>query len=82
MKYRKKPIAVEAIRFNGYVDPMFSERPLWLEQAIKDGTLYLRESIATRMIKVRDERKDITRGTLIMLRLFKDKKATAKKIYA
>jgi hypothetical protein len=37
---------------------------------------------ATRMIKVGDERKDITRGTLIMLRLFKDKKATAKKIYA
>lgn len=39
MKYKKKPVVVEACRFNGFDQECFSERPQWLEAAIMNGTI-------------------------------------------
>ena len=34
MKYRKKPVVIEAVEFRGFEEDNFSERPEWLIKAI------------------------------------------------
>lgn len=34
MKYKKKPVVIEAVKFIGFGDDSFSERPEWLIKAI------------------------------------------------
>ena len=44
MKYKNKPVVVEAVRFNGLTEPMFSERPDWLEEQINAGDYIVKEA--------------------------------------
>lgn len=41
MKYRKKPVEVEAFKWTGGID--YTEDPEWIEEAIKDGVVSFRE---------------------------------------
>lgn len=41
MKYRKKPVEVEAFKLTGGIDQ--TEDPEWIEEAIKDGVVSFRE---------------------------------------
>ncbi|QNO01214.1 hypothetical protein [Lactobacillus phage Lbab1] len=43
MRYKKKPVVIEAVNFYGFTDPMFSERPSWLEEAFKNDIVFIKE---------------------------------------
>ncbi len=41
MKYRKKPVEIEAFKWTGGIDQV--EDPEWIEEAVKDGVVSFRE---------------------------------------
>jgi len=66
MKYKKKPVVVEAVRFNGFTDPMFSERTDWLDEAFKNNTLFLREYKAKLAISTLEGPMEASEGDYII----------------
>lgn len=40
MKYRKRPVAIEAVQYESLISRPFSELPEWLETAFRSRTLY------------------------------------------
>ena len=66
MKYKKKPVTIEAVRFNGFTDPMFSERPDWLNDAFKNNTLFLREYKAKLGISTLEGQMEASEGDYII----------------
>lgn len=40
MKYRKKPVVIEAVQYNEHEGLKWSECPEWLLKAFKNGVLY------------------------------------------
>ena len=48
-KYRKKPVVIDAVRYNGFdlfgsPNGVFSERPDWLDSAVDNYTIFLDDS--------------------------------------
>ena len=48
-KYRKKPVVIDAVRYNGFenlgqTEGVFSERPTWLNYAINNNVIFLDDS--------------------------------------
>ena len=48
-KYRKKPVVIDAVRYNGFdlfglPQGVFSERPTWLDYAIDNYVIFLDDS--------------------------------------
>ena len=44
-KYRKKPVVIEAVKYNGWKNMViFSERPTWLTIAIDNNVIFLDDS--------------------------------------
>jgi len=47
MKYRKKPVEIEAFQYDGdftYSDGTPYEAPEWIFQALEDGTMYFKDA--------------------------------------
>lgn len=55
-KYIKKPVAIEAVKYNGFEnlgqpEDVFTERPTWLNYAISMGDIILDESNGLLMVR-------------------------------
>lgn len=53
MKYRKKPVVIEAVQFREKKDSavLFSETPIWLKEAMVDGRIISNDNDHTLTIK-------------------------------
>ena len=50
MKFRKKPVEIEAVKYFGVGD--YAEHPQWLDDAIADGTIFQSDKYDRKLGKV------------------------------